>query len=87
VLEKQRLRREVALYNFKATERAAEKVRLEAEERQKKAMIEAARAAEQDRQRQINDLQLTVPPTDENLQPRTQTTPSFGGGSLPGVGQ
>jgi uncharacterized protein involved in outer membrane biogenesis len=87
VLEKQRLRREVALYNFKATERAAEKVRLEAEERQKKAMIEAARAAEQERQRQINDLQLTVPPTGENLQPRTQTTPSFGGGSLPGVGQ
>lgn len=87
VLEKQRLRREVSLYNFRATERAAEKSRIEAEERQRQAMIEAARAAEQERQRKASELQITVPPTNENLQPGNSSTPSFGEGTLPGIGQ
>ncbi len=87
VLEKQRLRREVSLYNFNATERAAEKVRMEAAERQRQAMIEAARAAEEERQRKANELQLTVPPTSENLQPGNQIIRPFGEGNLPGIGQ
>ncbi len=87
VLEKQRLRREVSLYNFTATERAAEKARIEAEARQRQAMIEAARAAEEERQRKANELQLTVPPTDENLQRGNQVIRPFGEGSLPEFGQ
>ncbi|AYD01476.1 AsmA-like C-terminal region-containing protein [Neorhizobium sp. NCHU2750] len=88
VLEKQRLRREVALYNFNASERAAEKARQAAtEEQQKQAAAEAAKAAEQQRQRQSDGPQLSVPPTDENLTPGAQPAPSFGGQSLPGVGQ
>jgi uncharacterized protein involved in outer membrane biogenesis len=88
VLEKQRLRREVALYTFNASELAAEKVRLEAEERQRQAAAaEAAKAAELERQRKAQDPQLTMPPTGENLDQGSQTAPSFGGGNLPGVGQ
>ena len=87
VLEKQRLRREVSLYNFNATERAAEKARLEAEEQQRQAMIEAARAAEEERQRKANELQFTVPPTNENLQPGDQAIRPFGEGNLPGISQ
>jgi uncharacterized protein involved in outer membrane biogenesis len=87
VLEKQRLRREVSLYNFNATERAAEKARLEAEQQQRQAMIEAARAAEEERQRKASELQLTVPPTNENLQPDNQSVGPFGQGNLPGISQ
>ncbi|MGA1831714.1 AsmA family protein [Rhizobium wenxiniae] len=87
VLEKQRLRREVSLYNFNATERAAEKARMEAEERQRQAMVEAAKAAEEERQRKANELQLTVPPTNENLQPGNQVGRPFGEGNLPGISQ
>lgn len=87
VLEKQRLRREVSLYNFNATERAAEKARVEAEQRQRQAMVEAAKAAEEERQRKANELQLTVPPTNENLQPGNQVGRPFGEGNLPGLGQ
>lgn len=87
VLEKQRLRREVSLYNFNATERATEKARIEVEERQRQAMIEAARAAEEERQRKANELQLTVPPTNENLQPGNQSIRPFGEGNLPGISQ
>ncbi len=87
VLEKQRLRREVSLYNFNATERAAEKARIEAEERQRQAMVEAARAAEEERQRKASELQLTVPPTNENLQPGNPSASPFGEGNLPGIGQ
>jgi hypothetical protein len=87
VLEKQRLRREVSLYNFNATERAAEKARVEAEQRQRQAMVEASKAAEEERQRKANELQLTVPPTNENLQPGNQVGRPFGEGNLPGLGQ
>ncbi len=87
VLEKQRLRREVSLYNFNAAERQAEKARLEAEERQRQAMVEAARAAEEERQRKANELQFTVPPTNENLQPGNQVIRPFGDGNLPSISQ
>lgn len=87
VLEKQRLRREVSLYNFNAAERQAEKARMEAEERQRQAMVEAARAAEEERQRKAKEFQLTVPPTDENLQPGNPVIKPFGEGSLPSISQ
>lgn len=84
VLEKQRLRREVALYSFNATRRAAERARLEEEERGRQAIIEAARAAEEERRRQPQSLQLQVPPTDENLVP-DQNFPSFDTPPVPGM--
>ena len=87
VLEKQRLRREVSLYNFNATERAAEKARAEAEELQRQAMVEAARAAEEERRRKANELELSVPPTNENLQPGNQAIRPFGEGNLPSISQ
>nr|WP_313061671.1 AsmA-like C-terminal region-containing protein [Agrobacterium cavarae] len=49
VLEKQRLRREVALYRFQAAERQAAKERAEAEERARKAEEERLRALAQER--------------------------------------
>jgi hypothetical protein len=88
VLEKQRLRREVALYTFMAGERAAEKARREAEEeRARQAIIESARAAERLRQSEGSGLQLQVPPTDDNLGSDNQPLAPFGSGTLPGVGQ
>jgi uncharacterized protein involved in outer membrane biogenesis len=87
VLEKQRLRREVALYNFRAGERAAERARLEEEERARQAIMEAARAAEAERHRQSNSLRLEVPPTDENLGTNGLSVPPFDPGALPGLGQ
>jgi hypothetical protein len=88
VLEKQRLRREVALYTFMAGERAAEKARREAEEeRARQAIIESARAAELLRQSEGSGLQLQVPPTDDNLGSDNQPLAPFGSGTLPGVGQ
>jgi hypothetical protein len=88
VLEKQRLRREVALYGYLATERAAEKARREAEEeRARQAIIEAAKAAERQRQSEGTVLDLQVPPTDENLGTGDQQMEPFGSGTLPGLGQ
>jgi uncharacterized protein involved in outer membrane biogenesis len=88
VLEKQRLRREVALYNFLATERAAEKARREAEEEKaRQAIIEAAKAAERQRQSEGTVLDLQVPPTDDNLGSGDQPMAPFGSDTLPGVGQ
>ncbi|SFB48840.1 AsmA family protein [Rhizobium sp. NFR07] len=88
VLEKQRLRREVALYNFEAAARAAEKARrAEEEERARQAIIEAAKAAERQRQSEGTVLELQVPPTVNNLGTDNQTLEPFGSGTLPGVGQ
>jgi uncharacterized protein involved in outer membrane biogenesis len=87
VLEKQRLRREVALYGFKAAERAAEKVRLMEEERARQAMIEADRAAEEERQRQEKSLQLELPSSGADTGTDNQPVAPFGMGTLPGVGQ
>ncbi|MCC2610372.1 AsmA family protein [Neorhizobium petrolearium] len=97
VLEKQRLRREVALYNFQAAERQAarekaeaeEKARREAEEaerqRQAQAAAAAARAAEEERQRQIGQPQLIVPPTDNILRQEPPVIPPADVPGLPGV--
>ncbi|WP_296102536.1 AsmA-like C-terminal region-containing protein [uncultured Agrobacterium sp.] len=80
VLEKQRLRREVALYRFQAAEREAAKERAQAEDRARKAEEERLRNMAQERlqaekeqqerlQRQQQDQQsaptLTVPPTQD----------------------
>jgi hypothetical protein len=98
VLEKQRLRREVALYNFRAAQRQAAREKAEAEERarleeeaRQRAEAEALREAilaEQRRQRETEQPSspvLTVPPTDEVLR---EALPPVGGSSfqnLPGV--
>ncbi|SMF71342.1 AsmA family protein [Xaviernesmea oryzae] len=83
VLEKQRLRREAALYNFQAAERQAAREKAEAEERTRQAAAEAerqrqqaaARAAQEERQRQNNsEPQLIVPPTEGALR---QTLPEI----------
>ncbi len=98
VLEKQRLRREVALYNAQAAERQVARERAAAEERarqqaaeierQKQATEAAARAAEQQRQQQNAQPQLIIPPTDNTF--RQDIPPLVPGGSqnlpsLPGV--
>ncbi|MBP2558661.1 uncharacterized protein involved in outer membrane biogenesis [Neorhizobium galegae] len=101
VLEKQRLRREVALYNFQAIERQAARDRAAAEERarqqaaeaerQRQAVEAAARAAEEVRQRQISQPpQLIVPPTDGAIRQNFPSLPPAGMSnmpSLPGVQQ
>jgi uncharacterized protein involved in outer membrane biogenesis len=101
VLEKQRLRREVALYNFQAIERQAARDRAAAEERirqqaaeaerQRQAVEAAARAAEEARQRQISQPpQLIVPPTDGAIRQNFPSLPPAGTPnmpSLPGVQQ
>jgi uncharacterized protein involved in outer membrane biogenesis len=86
VLEKQRLRREVALYNFRAAERAAEEARLREEEQARIAIIEAARAAEAERQRERQSLRLDLPPMDGITAPQSPSDP-FGSGTLPEIGQ
>ncbi|WP_416796999.1 AsmA-like C-terminal region-containing protein [Ciceribacter azotifigens] len=75
VLEKQRLRREVALYRFRAAERekaaAAERVRLEEEAARRAAEEEAAR------QRAIEEgAGSAQPPAEEAAPPAEGTTPS-----------
>jgi multidrug efflux pump subunit AcrA (membrane-fusion protein) len=80
VLEKQRLRREAALYSFKASERQVAKDKAEAEERARlaeearlKAAAEAeklkaeaaAKAAEEERRKTPPTPSLTIPPTEE----------------------
>jgi AsmA-like C-terminal region len=81
VLEKQRLRREVALYTFRETERrvAAEKAQAEARARVAEEARQRAEERERQGQQQIQREQipqLTVPPTDDMFRPD---------GSLPGV--
>ena len=98
VLEKQRLRREVALYNAQAAERQVARERAAAEERarqqaaeverQRQAAEASARAAEQQRQQQNAQPQLIIPPTDNTF--RQDVPPLVPGGSqnlpsLPGV--
>jgi uncharacterized protein involved in outer membrane biogenesis len=87
VLEKQRLRREVALYAFRATERQLARQKAEAEER---ARREAAAQAEQEqRERQINQPSLTIPPMQDLFrQPPSGSPPgpfNPSGSNLPGV--
>ncbi|MFB9947205.1 AsmA family protein [Rhizobium puerariae] len=95
VLEKQRLRREVALYNFQAVERQAAREKAEAEEkarqqaaeaeRQRQAAEAAARAAEEERQKQIDQSPFIVPPTDSVLRQNLPAIPSGNMQNLPGV--
>ena len=100
VLEKQRLRREVALYNFQAAEREAARQKAEAEERarqeaeaRRQAEAETRRQAvlaEQRRQRETQGNQpsapvLSVPPTEDVIR---ESLPPLGNSafqSLPGV--
>ncbi|WP_117192538.1 AsmA family protein [Rhizobium terrae] len=96
VLEKQRLRREVVLYNFQVVERQAARAKAEAEERARQQAAEAerqkqqaaeaaARAAEEERQRQIGPPPLILPPTDGALRPNLPGIPPADGSNLPGV--
>ncbi len=95
VLEKQRLRREVALYNFQAAERqvarekaaAEERARQQAaeEERQRQATEAAARAAEEERQRQIDRTPFIVSPTEDMLRENLPAIPPSDLPGLPGV--
>ena len=93
VLEKQRLRREVALYNFQAVERQAAREKAEAEERLRQEAAEAerqrqesvARAAEEQRQRQNSSPQLIVPPTEGALRETLPDIPPRDVPNLPGV--
>ncbi|WP_454746276.1 AsmA family protein [Ciceribacter selenitireducens] len=91
VLEKQRLRREAALYRFRAEERAtaaaerariAEEVRLKAEAERRAAEEEARRKAAEAAQQQA------LPPAGETGTPQLPVTPGEGvtrGGALPPV--
>ncbi|MCQ1852405.1 AsmA family protein [Neorhizobium galegae] len=96
VLEKQRLRREVALYNFQAVERQAAREKAAAEERarqqaaeaerQRQGVEAAARAAEEMRQRQISQPpQLIVPPTDDAIRQNFPSLPSAGTPNIPSL--
>ncbi|MDR6818389.1 uncharacterized protein involved in outer membrane biogenesis [Neorhizobium sp. 2083] len=94
VLEKQRLRREVALYNFQAVERQAARDKAAAEERARQQAAEAerqrqeaaARAAEEARQRQITQPpQLIVPPTDGAIRQNFPTLPPAISPSIPSL--
>lgn len=94
VLEKQRLRREVALYNFQAAERQAAREKAEAEERARREAEEverqrqaqaAARAVEEERQRQVREPQLIMPPTDNILRQEPPVIPPVEVPGLPGV--
>jgi septal ring factor EnvC (AmiA/AmiB activator) len=81
VLEKQRLRREVALYTFRDNERrvAAEKAAVEAQARAaEEARLKAEEDERQRREEQEREAvpQLTVPPTGDMFR---------SDGSLPGV--
>ena len=95
VLEKQRLRREVALYNFQTAERqlAREKAAAEARqqaaeaERQRQATESAARAAEEERQRQIDRTPFIVSPTEDMLRQNLPAMPPADLPGLPGVQQ
>jgi len=97
VLEKQRLRREVALYNFQAVERQAAREKAAAEERvrqqaaeaerQRQATEAAVRAAEQRQQQNTQQPQLIIPPTDNNFRQDLPPLSPGGSPSLPGVQQ
>jgi uncharacterized protein involved in outer membrane biogenesis len=88
VLEKQRLRREVALYNFRAGERQAARERAETEERARREAA-AARAREEERQRQNNPPPFVISPSPDIFRapdlgsPPAALGPS--GSNLPGV--
>ncbi len=96
VLEKQRLRREVALYNFQAAERQAARAKAEAEERARQqaadaerqrqaAEAAAARAAEEERQRRAAPPPFVIPPDSGLLSPSPSLGPVGPGSDLPGV--
>nr|WP_282571502.1 AsmA family protein [Neorhizobium turbinariae] len=98
VLEKQRLRREVALYNFLAAEREASRIKAEAEERarlqeeeaerqRQAAEAAAARAAEEEREKQAAPPPFIIPPESEILSPPPALSPSGPGPDLPGIQQ
>ncbi|QCM10534.1 AsmA family protein [Agrobacterium tumefaciens] len=69
VLEKQRLRREVALYRFEAAERQAEKERVEAEARAKAEEEARLKAAAEERLRQEKEQQERLQQQQQQQQP------------------
>lgn len=79
VLEKQRLRREVALYRFQASERQAAREKAEAEERMRREEAEKARlaaeeaAARQEAERRAAEAARAVVPAIEAPAPSTPT--------------
>ncbi len=97
VMEKQRLRREAALYAHRASERKALREKTEAEERARREALaaerqrQAAEAAarvndEAERSRSAGPRPFVLPPTDEVLQPDLPVVPSVEPPTtLPGV--
>ncbi len=75
VLEKQRLRREVALYRFEAAERQAEKERVEAEARAKAEEEARLKAAAEERLRQEKEQQERLQQQQQQPAPERQSAP------------
>ncbi|WP_395774297.1 AsmA-like C-terminal region-containing protein [Agrobacterium pusense] len=75
VLEKQRLRREVALYRFQAAERQAEKERAEAEAKAKAEEEARLKAAAEERLRQEKEQQERLQQQQQQPVPQPQSAP------------